>query len=103
MRLQWALAATRRCSHGTKCHAAADAAAPGPLTEDQLRELSSREAELQEQALGDAWREQFSEDIEGLYDYISRCVVVQHAAERCITRLLDIASHAPPAAQLIAP
>ena len=56
------------------CRAApAAGGVPGPLTEEQLRKLGDREADEREQALGDAWRGQFSNDLEGLYDYVSRC------------------------------
>jgi hypothetical protein len=45
------------------------------LTEDELRALGGSEAELEEQALGDAWRGQFEGDVEGLYDYVARWVM----------------------------
>jgi len=52
--------------------AGGDVSGSGPLTAEQLRQLSDRETQEQEQALGDAWRDQFEGDVEGLYDYVQR-------------------------------
>jgi hypothetical protein len=39
---------------------------------EQLRALGEAEARQAEEALGEAWREQFGDDLAGLYDYVER-------------------------------
>ncbi|KAF8066305.1 pcyA [Scenedesmus sp. PABB004] len=43
-----------------------------PFTEAELRELTALEAELADEALGEAWRAEFEDDLDGLYDYVDR-------------------------------
>lgn len=86
------LRARRQRARIVSCAADAEAAAPGPMTEEELRALSDREAQLQEQAIGDAWRSQFEGDLEGLYDYVGRCALRAlearaHRATACSSEL----------------
>eukprot|EP00879_Flechtneria_rotunda_P023542 GHRR01024905.1.p1 GENE.GHRR01024905.1~~GHRR01024905.1.p1 ORF type:complete len:233 (+),score=86.83 GHRR01024905.1:302-1000(+) len=43
-----------------------------PFTEEQLQELAEYERSLEEEGLGIAWRSEFADDIDGLYDYVDR-------------------------------
>jgi hypothetical protein len=45
-----------------------------PFSEEQLRALTTEEGDVDEAALAEAWREGFEGDIDGLYDYVDRCV-----------------------------
>lgn len=44
----------------------------GPWTPQQLLALSGREQQEAEEALGHAWREEFADDLDELYDYVDR-------------------------------
>lgn len=50
-----------------------------PFTEEELQALSELESEIDVDALGEAWRQQFVTDIDGLYDYVDRWVLLDCA------------------------
>jgi hypothetical protein len=66
--------ASRAARRGVACRVSEPAGAARPFTEEELRQLGSEDAAQGEAALGQAWREQFSGDLEGLYDYVDRRV-----------------------------
>jgi hypothetical protein len=47
--------------------------AEGALTPEELLALTAREAQEQEAQLGAAWRQQFEDDVDDLYDWVDRC------------------------------
>uniref|UniRef100_A0A383VNQ6 Phycocyanobilin:ferredoxin oxidoreductase n=1 Tax=Tetradesmus obliquus TaxID=3088 RepID=A0A383VNQ6_TETOB len=42
------------------------------FTEDELRQLSAADTSLDDEALGEAWRSAFEDDLDGLYGYVDR-------------------------------
>jgi hypothetical protein len=44
-----------------------------PFSEDDLRDLTAADSSLDDEALGEAWRSAFEDDLDGLYGYVDRC------------------------------
>lgn len=47
-----------------------------PFSEDDLQALSELENYIDVDVVGEAWRSQFADDVDGLYDYVDRCAAV---------------------------
>jgi hypothetical protein len=44
-----------------------------PFTVEDLRDLTAVDSSLDDEALGEAWRSAFEDDLDGLYGYVDRC------------------------------
>jgi hypothetical protein len=42
------------------------------FSEEELRDLSAADTSLDDEALGDAWRSAFEDDLDSLYGYVDR-------------------------------
>jgi hypothetical protein len=72
----------QRLRHICSADAGGAAAAPAaeeqqqqvdPFSEDDLRDLTAVDSSLDDEALGEAWRSAFEDDLDGLYGYVDRC------------------------------
>jgi hypothetical protein len=59
----------RRSRHARPCQSAPDVA---PWTEEQLKQLSRKVDDMEEQQVGLDWRAEFEEDLGSLVDYVER-------------------------------
>jgi hypothetical protein len=48
----------------------------GPFSEDDLLGMTEAESVIDQDDLADAWRENFDDDLDGLYNYVDRCELV---------------------------
>jgi len=67
-----AAAAAADGSSGGQAAAVAEDPLVEPFSESDLRALTDDESSLDQEALAEAWRENFEGDVDGLYDYVDR-------------------------------
>jgi hypothetical protein len=53
-----------------------------PFSEDDLLGMTEAESTINQDVLADAWRENFDDDFDGLYNYVDRCGLIDHEQQQ---------------------